>query len=130
MPSSANKSKYTCSLYSSNYKTGLTGHNWCFIQCRDHGVVPRFLNFKPTKPKPKPNIPLNATKQAAIINQPPNNENISSNADMNATPAAVSGMTYLAKKRSTTEILGDSMVKGIQGFKMKEAVRHKENVFV
>ena len=78
----------------------------------------------------KPNIPLNATKQAAIINQPPNNENISSNADMNATPAAVSGMTYLAKKRSTTEILGDSMVKGIQGFKMKEAVRHKENFFV
>ena len=28
----------------------------------------------------KPNIPLNATKQAAIISQPPNNENISSNA--------------------------------------------------
>ena len=77
----------------------------------------------------KPNIPLNVTKQAAIISQPPNDDNISSKADMNATPA-VSGMTYLAKKRSTTEILGDSMVKGIQGFKMKEAVRHRENVFV
>ena len=46
---------------------------------------------------------------------------------MNAAAAAPE-MTYFAKKRLTTEILGDSMVKGIQGFKMKEAVRHKENV--
>ena len=75
----------------------------------------------------KPKIPMNATKQAA--SQPPNNDNISSNDDMNAAAAAPE-MTYFAKKRSTTEILGDSMVKGIQGFKMKEAVRHKENVFV
>ena len=80
----------------------------------------------------KPNIPMNATKQAAIISRPPNNDNISSNDDMNAAPAAPAApeMTYFAKKRLTTEILGDSMVKGIQGFKMKEAVRHNENVFV
>ena len=80
----------------------------------------------------KLNIPTNATKQAATISRPPNSDNISSNDDMNAAPAAPAApeMTYFAKKRSTTEILGDSMVKGIQGFKMKEAVRHKENVFV
>ncbi len=38
--------------------------------------------------------------------------------------------TAAQKRPTTTEILGDSIVKGIQGHKMKEAINHCENVFV
>ena len=38
--------------------------------------------------------------------------------------------TSAQKRPTTTEILGDSIIKGIQGHKMKEAINHSENVFV
>ena len=101
---------------SADPKTSQTGQTRDANQAQNSETIQAFDSEQAINTPPvvtddgKPNIPLNATKQAAIISQPPNNENISSNADMYATPAAVSGMTYLAKKRSTTEILGDSMV--------------------
>ena len=38
--------------------------------------------------------------------------------------------TSAQKRPKTTEILGDSIIKGIQGHTMKEAINHSENVFV
>ena len=38
--------------------------------------------------------------------------------------------TTAHKRPTTTEILGDSIIKGIQGHKVKEAINHSENVFV
>ena len=71
----------------------------------------------------KHNIPKNTANQVATSGSPNND---SSESVSNTAPE----ITHLVRKRLKTEILGDLMVKGIQAFKMKEAVSHKENVFV
>ena len=72
----------------------------------------------------KHNIPENTANQVATNGS--HNDNDSSDSVSNTAPE----ITHLVRKRLTTEILGDLMVKGIQGFKMKEAVSQKENVLV
>ena len=66
----------------------------------------------------KRNIPENTTKQLANKVLP--NDNSFSNFGS----SAAREITHLLRKQLKTEILGDSMVKGIQGSKMKEAMPH------
>ena len=53
------------------------------------------------------------------------NENEKKNEEINRARS-----TTARKKPNTTEILGDSIIRDIQGHKMKEAINHSENVFV
>ena len=53
------------------------------------------------------------------------NENKMTNVENNRTCRASA-----QKRPTTTEMLGDAIIKGIQGHKMKEAINHSENVFV